>query len=143
MSWPKSVVWDFVHLFRGEMIGSGIGREVYRMKGDKSKVIKVETTAQSFQNIMEWETWDALNNTKYSKWFAPCHAISPCGIVMIQTFIPDLLWDEKRMPEFLTDFKRSNYGVLDGQVVCRDYGTNILLNHGAFGSKLKRVEWQD
>lgn len=141
--WPPSVWQDFAQMFCGDTLGRGIGRQVYSLTTDPTKVVKVEMASESFQNAIEWETWKNLCDTKYAKYLAPCHWISPCGIVLIQTRVEPLRPEHEnvRLPDFLSDFKRSNYGVLDGRVVCCDYGTNLLLNHGAYASKNRKPEW--
>lgn len=143
--WPKSVQVDFADLFCGEKLGNGIGRQVYVLATDATKVIKVETSSQSFQNVIEWETWNDLKGTDYAAFLAPCHFISPCGIVLIQSRVEKLTpqREKVRLPSFLTDFKRSNYGLLKNRVVCCDYGTNLLASHGAFASRLRKPDWWD
>lgn len=138
-------VADFGHLFCGEKLGGGIGRQVFVLAIDPTRVVKIETASASFQNIIEWETWKELKETPHAKWLAPCWHISPCGIVLIMDrTTPMRPGDEpKQMPEWLSDFKRSNYGALGGRVVCHDYGLNLLLNHGAFAGKMKRPQWWD
>lgn len=142
--WPTSVSNDFIHHFLGKYLGHGISRQVYEHPHDRTLVIKIEMAARSFQNIKEWETWDALRMTKHAKWLAPCVSISVCGIVLIQKRTRPMAESEvpKSLPEWLSDHKRVNYGVLDGHVVCHDYGSNLLLNHGAFNSKMRRkIDW--
>lgn len=143
--WSLTVLSDFARLFCGDRLGEGIGREVYALATDPSKVVKVERGEGSFQNVIEWETWGDLKGTRHAKHLAPCHWISPCGIVLIQTRVQPLTpeHEKARLPSFLCDFKRTNYGVLNGRVVCCDYGTNLLLNHGAFASKLAKPRWWD
>lgn len=138
-----SIKNDFLSLFCGELLGRGIGRLVYAHASAPDYVIKVEEASRSFQNAVEWETWSALKDTRYARWLAPCHQISPCGIVLIMSRTKPLGRDPLRMPDFLTDFKRTNYGLLDGRPVCHDYGLSNLLNHGAFASKMKKPEWWD
>lgn len=144
-TWPKSIQVDLAHLICGEPLGFGIARQVFVLGTDPTKVVKVEIAAGSFQNVIEWQTWNDLRETQYAKYLAPCHHISPCGIVLIQSRVGPLTARHERqpLPSFLTDFKRSNYGVLDRRVVCCDYGTNLLLNHGAFASRMRKPKWRD
>lgn len=143
--WTPAVYRDFASLFCGAPLGEGIGRETYVLATDPAKVVKIERGAGSFQNVLEWETWNELSETKYARYLAPCHWISPSGIVLVQTRVAPLTpeYEDVRLPEFLCDFKRSNYGVLDGRVVCCDYGTNLLINHGAYASKRRKPDWWD
>lgn len=144
---------DLAGLFLGEMLGSGVGRTVYVLATDPSKVVKFETTAGSFQNVIEWQTWNDLQGTRVARYLAPCHWISPCGIVLVQSRVQTLPTLEAeacgggrslrkvQLPEFLTDLKRENYGLLDGRVVACDYGSNLAINHGACASKLRTPTW--
>lgn len=47
-----------------------------------------------------------------------------------------------RMPAFLTDMKRTNYGLIGKQVVCHDYGTNLLMQMG-LTKRMKKADWWD
>lgn len=141
---PNHVLKDFLATFCVELIGEGSGRRVYALSTDPTKVVKIEAGGVSFQNVTEWQTWQDLAHTRYAKYLAPCHRISPCGIVLIQSRVMPLQPQQEvvKLPSFLNDFQRANYGILEGRVVCADYGTNLLLNHGAFSSKLKQPEWR-
>jgi len=138
-----SVIADFGHAFCGTRLGVGIGREVFEFLPDLTKVVKIETSSRSFQNALEWETWNDLGKTKHGKWLAPCRFISPCGIVMIMDRTDPVRDGDMpgRIPEWLSDLKRENYGMLNGQFVCHDYGRNLLLNHGAFAGKMVKRKW--
>jgi len=127
-----AVINDFGSLFCGERLGNGIGREVYEMATDATKVVKIETAARSFQNIAEWELWRQVKDTRHAKWLAPCHHISPCGIILIMDRTEPLRRGEcpKRVPDWLTDFHRGNWGMLNGRVVCHDYGYTRLVYEG-------------
>lgn len=141
--WP-SIVWqEFVQAMTGDHLGYGMSRHVYAHPQNPDMVIKVEFTANTFQNILEWKTWDALSHTKHSKWLAPCISISSSGQVLLQKRTTPLVdgKEPKRLPAWLADTKRVNYGLFDGRVVCHDYGTNLLLNHGVFKAPMVEVRW--
>lgn len=142
----KSIVSsDFLHLACGEWLGGGVGRGVYECRFNPGVVFKIELPSQSFQNVAEWEAWSELKYLKLAirKWFAPCLSISPCGIVMAQARTTPLVGElPKRLPEFFTDVKRSNFGMYHGQVVAHDYGLSNMLSHG-LTSKLQTAEWSD
>lgn len=152
--WSPAVLRDFADLFCGEHLGGGIGRQVYVLLCDPTKVVKVETQAYSFQNALEWATWKDAAETKAAQYLAPCHSISPCGIVLIQSRVQPLPSAEEekvagtnvlkdvKLPRFLTDFKRSNYGILDGRIVACDYGTNLAMSYGATGHMRKPDWWE-
>lgn len=131
---------DLLRLVCGHELGEGIARTVYSCKMRSDLVIKIETRGQSFQNVMEWELWGEIEHHKMlARWFAPCEFMSPCGTVlaMRRTEPVPMARLPKSMPEMLTDLKPSNYGLLDGRVVCHDYGfINKELN-----TKLRTVEW--
>lgn len=139
--WGDVVLHDFVELFCGEKLGEGVGREVYVYALDETKVIKVETTAHSFQNITEWQVWQEVQHTQYAKWFAPCHWISPCGIVLIQSRTQPVKKPPEKIPNFFTDLKAENYGRLKGRFVCHDYGLNLLVANGLGRVRMRKWEF--
>lgn len=137
----------FIHkeafrLLCDEEIGRGIGRIVYSSKVLEEEVIKTEEGSGSFQNIIEWETWQRVKDTPFAKWFAPCKWISACGSVLVMAKterMQDAQFPEK-MPAFLADFKRTNYGLLNGHVVCHDYGTHLMFENG-MTRRMRKVQW--
>ena len=116
-------------------LGKGVSRKVYPLAHTGEWVLKVETDAYSFQNPQEWLIWRAVRNTRHARWFAPCKAISPGGQILVQrrTSTPGPRDFPKRLPGFLIDLKRENYGLLEGRLVAHDYGLmhKKLLNLGA------------
>lgn len=123
-------------------IGQGVSRVVYDSKIIKDCVIKTEDDRGKFQNIIEWETWNRVQGTEFEKWFAPCEWISASGSVLImKKTTPPAKYPDK-MPVFLTDFKRTNYGMYNGQLVCHDYGTSLLFEYG-MSKRMKKAEWWD
>ncbi len=141
-----TIAEDFFGVMTGEWLGGGIGRGVYVLGTDPSLVIKIETASRSFQNIAEWEVWNDLDrlDSKAMKWFAPCHYISPCGIVLIQarTRPADKRRFPKKMPAYFTDLKYQNFGMLDGRLVAHDYGFHRFVKLGLTAS-MRIVEWYD
>lgn len=139
------VASDFLQLFAGDFLGGGIGRGVFACTVDETLVIKIETPSRSFQNVVEWEAWQEIKHLRPSirKWFAPCVAISPCGIVMLQKRTTPLNEEElpKRVPAFLTDTKLSNFGLYEGRIVAHDYGLSNLISSG-LSPKMKIAEWE-
>jgi hypothetical protein len=137
----------FIHkeafrLLCDEEIGRGMGRVVYSSKVLEEEVIKTEEGSGSFQNIIEWETWQRVKGTPFAKWFAPCKWISPCGSVLVMTKTERMQTDQypEKMPAFLSDFKRANYGLLNGHVVCHDYGTHLMFENG-MTRRMQKVQW--
>jgi len=148
----ESIHREAFHLLAHEQIGSGMSRNVYSSKLMPDCVIKVEDAAAQFQNIVEWETWLRVRDTKFSRWFAACRWISPNGQVLIMERTAPAGPDDfpAKLPAFLCDFKRENYGLsmmpdpVTGQpakaFVCHDYGTNLLFEHG-MTKRMHEVKW--
>ena len=116
---------DFFRMVTERVIGVGAFRVVYEHAHRPDLVLKFETGAENFQNIMEWEFWDDhKDDKKVAAWLAPCEFISPCGTVlaMKKTVTPLLSEYPKTVPAFLTDLKRKNFGMLNGKLVAHDYG---------------------
>ncbi len=137
---------DFFRAMTGKWLGGGVGRGVFVLGTDPSLVVKIETASYSFQNAAEWEVWCDLQNsdTDADQWFAPCHSISPCGIVLIQSRTQPL--DKSRFPEkmpsFFTDLKYQNFGEYDGRIVAHDYGYNRFVHLGAT-ARMRNAAWRD
>lgn len=140
------------NLLCDEKIGHGMSRTVFSSKLLPRSVIKTEDVAQKFQNVIEWETWQRVKDTAYSRWFAECQWISTDGSVLIMERTQPATPAEYpvQMPRFLTDFKRRNYGISpsnkDGTgkrwLVCHDYGTHLLFEHG-MSRALRKAHWTD
>lgn len=142
------------NLLVDDLIGRGMSREVYSSRLMPDCVIKVEDGAGSFQNIVEWETWLRVRDTPMSHWFAKCKWISPTGqiLIMERTRQPALSEYPDKMPVFLCDLKRTNYGISTApnaktgkplhMFVCHDYGTNMLFEHG-LSKRMRKAEWWD
>lgn len=128
-----------------KVIGEGSSRETYSSFVLPGHVVKVEDRAASFQNVIEWTVWQNVKTMpSVAKWFAPCDWISPGGSILLMrktTPVPDGSFPTK-LPEFLTDFKPSNYGMYQGNFVCHDYG---LLSVGTnfLSRRLVPVTWSD
>jgi len=130
-----------LELFVGIQIGSGAYRRVYECKREKDKVVKVEHTGRDFCNIQEWQVWQEVKDTPISHWFAPCHEIDCMGAVLLQSRTKP--FDHKdefekevaklpggKLPGFFDDIHYGNFGMLNGRIVCHDYGFNHFLKHG-------------
>ena len=135
---------DAFNLLCHQRIGYGISREVFSSKLLPDCVIKIEEGGASFQNVVEWETWKRVVGTPASRWFAECRWISPNGSVLImeRTREPRPEDYPKKMPAFLGDFKRTNYGMVGKHLVCHDYGTNLLFENG-MTTRMQSVDWWD
>lgn len=131
------------YILCGDLIGEGSARKVYQLRTNAEYVIKFETGGQSFQNVSEWETWEWVRGQSTEKWFAPCEFISPCGLILIQRKVEPLRPKElpPKLPIFLCDLKRENFGMLAGKVVCCDYGTAHSAIRGA-SKRLVKAKWR-
>lgn len=125
-----------------DRIGTGMSREVWSSKVLPNSVIKVESASGKFQNIMEWEIWNWVKGTEYDKWFAPCEWISPNGSVLIMAKTASAAKYPNKLPVFLTDTKKSNYGMLGNRFVCHDYGVTTLLTFG-MSKRERKVRWDE
>lgn len=140
---PEIVTRDALTLFIGKFIGGGAGRRVYDCAFDSKFVVKVEIASRSFQNATEWQVWCDLRETHWAKWLSPCEFISECGMVMIQHKTEPLPRDQypARLPNFFTDLKYSNFGMLDGRLVAHDYGMNLLNSNALRDVKMASADW--
>ena len=139
MSVNPSIHREAFNLLCDDLIYQGMSRAVWTSLVMEDCVIKVEDRRGYFQNVIEWETWQRVKNTPMAKWFAPCRWISPNGsILVMERTSPagDVQYPEK-MPAFLNDFKRRNYGMLGEALVCHDYGMNLLFEHGTTKRTIK------
>ena len=125
---PISAI-ELCDLFLGKMIGIGASRTVYQCLINDTYVIKHENHNDMFQNVTEWRLWQEIKEYKeYSKWFAPCHYISPNGMFLIQSKVEKIPVSQypKEIPAFFGDLKYQNFGMLNGHFVCFDYGTSLI-----------------
>lgn len=129
-----------LELYVGECLGRGWSRTVYGLRGDSSRVIKIEHSHKFFSNVMEWKVWEAIKHTPHAIWFAPCHDISANGLALVQERTRPMTEEEfatvTEVPEYLSDVFWGNFGWLDGRVVCHDYGRNNLLRLGGDAAKM-------
>lgn len=134
---------DAFNLLCGRLIGEGIHRKVFRCRIRDDLVVKVECDEnwRYFGNVHEMKFWnDHEHQPHIVKWLAPCEYLSPDGRIMLQKrTIPLRDGDEipDKLPSFLTDIKRENFGLIDGKIVCHDYAMTIP----APSMRLKKVEW--
>lgn len=117
---------DLFRLFCGTKIGEGQYRIVYAHALDSTLVIKRERAFNNFSNVMEWDFWTCSKGSKVRRWLAPVEWLSPGGMWLIQkrTYPLGARAIPKRVPDVFCDLKDDNWGLLDGRVVCHDYGNN-------------------
>jgi len=137
---------DAFNLVCGHKVGVGMTRTVYDCNINPKLVIKVENAdiRTHFQNFVEWMVWCRVAGTDYERWFAPVKQISPDGrlLVMEKTEGISRKHLPKQVPAFFTDLKPSNWGWLDGRVVCHDYGVHLLMEVG-LTKRMRKAEWRD
>lgn len=141
-SLPPSILRDWMNCGLGKKIGTGIGRQVFVYDLNPQFVIKVEESG--YQNVIEYELWNAVKDTPYRKWFAPVRHMSGMGTILLmdRTLPAPRKAYPKRMPVFLGDYKYSNYGLLNGKLVCHDYGSMICATNG-LSKKMRKADWWD
>lgn len=124
----SGIAVDLLSMCIGDFLGSGSYRKTFVYDLDPSKVIKFETGAGDFENVMEWKAWERLKDSNLRTWLAPCRFISPSGSVLIQDRTyeppPTYKWPGK-LPAFMTDLKHSNFGLIGKRLVCHDYGLSL------------------
>lgn len=125
-------------------IGEGWTREVFDSKVLPNCVIKVEDASGRFQNVQEWDIWQKVVGTPYSRWFAECKWISPSGSILImeKTRTPAPHEYPDLVPSFFTDMKRTNFGMSGKWLVAHDYGVNLLTEKG-LNKRMKKAHWWD
>jgi hypothetical protein len=123
----------FNFLCVGEPLGRGVHRTVWACRFRDDLVVKVEENGdaahRSFANVREFDFYNYWRDHKpVADWLAPCEYLSPDGRLMLQRRVDPLPRDyalPAKLPAFLTDHKQSNFGLLDGRLVCVDYATTI------------------
>lgn len=138
----SGIPYELLVLLCDRRLGHGMTREVFQLYTDPTKVIKFELESGHFQNVAEFTLWRSIEHTKFAKWFAPCHYISHCGRILIQSYAEPLaaIALPAEVPAFFTDLKPSNWGQIKGQPVAVDYGKHLMLERGMTG-RMRRADW--
>lgn len=142
---------DLLGMVLGNVVSNGgTHRRVWECALLPGYVVKIErtesrlTTPRRFANIDEWQLWDEMRETSWSKWLAPCHSISENGLILIQRHCKPLAGSPpSRVPSFLADLKPDNWGMLAGRPVCFDYANNRVLANQRNNVVLVRGKWHD
>lgn len=126
----KDTLSDAFNLLCGDKIGSGYSRTVFACRIRADLVVKVEDDhGRVFANVMESKFWsDHQFYAKVADWLAPIEFMSPDGRVLLQQRcdpVPDSYELPDKLPAFLADHKRENFGLLKGRLVCLDYALTI------------------
>lgn len=140
----KETYEDAFNLLCGELLGEGIHRKVFACRIRRDLVVKVEDDTKvnrSFANAFESRFWgDYQHAPAVAKWLAPVEYMSPDGRILLQTRAEPIPWDfhlPDKLPGFLTDVKRENFGLIEGRLVCLDYSSTVL----DAGTRLKKAYW--
>ena len=137
-----SLQQDFNTLFLGKRLGEGVGREVFEYQINPRWVVKLEN--HGLQNYNEAALWFAVEGTPWAEWFAPVRWLSSNGRVLIMDRtrtpaknrpLPEFI------PNFMTDVKTDNMGILRGRWVFHDYGYSNVKEVGLRHAGL--VPWPD
>ena len=146
--WQTSC-YDFVSLFLSrQQLGRGVARRVTALdlpfKTEKKYVLKWEPDGQMFQNAIEWRVWQAVSHTPLEKWFAPCIAISPNGLWLIQERVtfPEKKKYPKTLPDFFGDTQYGNFGKIGNRWVACDYGHPSFSRMMHFRQRPAKVYWR-
>lgn len=138
----RPLMKEFMECFAGKLIATGQDRHVFAHKFDDSLVIKLQT-AYGTQNAVECSTWERHKSyPDVAKWLAPVVSRSSSMRVIVQKRTMPMLEAPKQLPNFLTDHKVQNYGLLNNKVVCHDYGLGIFCNDTR-EIKMENVTWWD
>ena len=127
----KEAYQDAFNLLCGQKLGEGIHRAVFACRLRSDLVVKVEADSnwRYFANVHEMKFWSEHQHyDKVAKWLAPCEYLSPDGRILLQSQVEPLRSSDKlpdKLPSFLTDVKRDNFGMLNGRIVCFDYAMTI------------------
>jgi len=134
---------DFAQMMLDGKIGSGAARSVFKLHLIPDCVAKLEARG-GLQNVAEYQVWKAVEKTEFAKWFAPVVSLSKDSTVLIQKkTTPAQRTDfPEKVPVFFTDLKYQNWGLLDGRLVCHDYGVHLLLETG-MTKRMVKADWWD
>jgi len=133
---------DTFNLLCGKLLGEGIHRRVFECRIRPDLVVKVENDEQRhFANVMESKFWgDHQYYDKVAQWLAPVEHLSPDGRVLLQRRVRPISDTDtlpEKLPAFLTDIKRDNFGWLDGKLVCMDYAWTVPNPN----TRLRKADW--
>lgn len=141
----SAVYEDAFNLLCGDKIGAGISRTVFECRLRNNLVVKVEQDDgwRSFANVVESRFWtEHKHSKKIAEWLAPCEYLSPDGRILLQQRcdpVPLSFSMPSKVPAFLSDLKRRNFGLLHGRLVCVDYA----LTCATPSIRLERAFWCD
>ena len=128
---------EIMQVYLGNLIAEGASRWVFDY--DKDTVLKIEK-GDWMANVIEYDTWIAVQGTKWEKWFCPVVDISENGRMLWMKKATKLYEQPKHLPSFFADVKLSNLGEYNGHIVAVDYSINTLLVQGMKNGKLIKTK---
>jgi len=135
---------ELLDLITNKKIGVGAYRTVYSLNDCDDYIIKVANGDDGEkENLRELLLWIEIKDCypKLKKYFAPCLSCSDTGKYLLQkkVIFPDFKKYPKQLPSFFSDTKYQNFGLLNGKLVCIDFGCFNIRG----SEKLKTVKWWD
>jgi hypothetical protein len=124
---------EIMQVYLGKLIGEGASRWVFDY--DNDTVLKIEK-GDWMANVIEYDTWLAVQGTKWEKWFCPVTDISDNGRMLWMKKAHKLYEQPKHLPSFFADVVLSNLGEYNGHIVAVDYSINTILKEGLKNGKL-------
>lgn len=118
----KFMCADLLRSCLGNLIGSGMYRDVYEWPFDKKYVLKVANEPE--KNFIEYEVYKCAIGAKLEKWFAPVHWISPGGHYMLMRKTRPVKQADsliRKCPAMFADRHIDNFGFIGKQLVIHDY----------------------
>lgn len=138
------ILSDLQQIFT-QCMGWGENRQVWLMSHRDDLVAKLEKPGNKrFQNAAEWLVWQGVKDFPHAaKWFAPCEWIGNGGAVLFmkRTMPAQPSQFPKKIPNYFTDMKRTNFGMLDGRFVCHDYGLLLRFIDAGLTSGMRKADW--
>jgi hypothetical protein len=122
---------EFSHVL-GDCLANGSTREVHSVVGRDDVVIKKVKAITPFNNWQEFIVWNAVRDTRWAVVFARIEKIGDSGQFLMMEKLSDLSPDDDynapRVPHWLNDLKRENFGKTSGgEIKAWDYA---LVNLG-------------
>ena len=135
---------DLVRFCLGDFIASGKYRTVFDWDLKPNTIVKYCHSENCQPNWTEYAIWQAVKDTKNSKWFCPVIDISPCGRFLLMKKAKALKSTDrlpKKLPNFFSDIHTGNFGWIGKQLVCFDYQ---FIERGidlAFNTNMRDADW--
>jgi len=148
---PDGIPANLAAYLFGDELGRGTSRVVYVDRLDPDYVFKCSTYGDPIQNVLEFKMFEAVHWDATAEgdkraevareWLAPVNYLSNDGLLLRQRRTTPIAADQlpAKVPAFLADLKRANFGMLDGRVVAHDYG---YMPGGGFSVAMKRADWR-